>query len=95
MEYEYQDIDPGLKVWYLLSGIRCDKLSTAVAAARVHPNKHEKNFDAVVAFLTQYINKRGPTPSVSLPLSLRPDLPSGRKMALDMALSKEKGKLKK
>ena len=30
MEYGYQGLDPGLKVRYLLNGIRCEKLSTAV-----------------------------------------------------------------
>ena len=54
MEYEYQSLDPGSKVQYLLNGIRCDKLSTAVTTVRAHPD----NFDAVVAFLTHYMNKR-------------------------------------
>ena len=45
---------------YLLNGVRCDKLSTAVATVRVHPDKYEKDFDAVVTFFTQYINKRAP-----------------------------------
>ena len=47
IEYGYQGLD------YLLNGIRCDKLSTAVATVRVHPDKYEKDFDAVVAFLTK------------------------------------------
>ena len=38
MEYGYQGFDPGSKVRYLLKGIRCDKLSTAVTAVRVHPD---------------------------------------------------------
>ena len=66
MEYGYQGLDPGLKVQYLLNRIRCDKLPTAVATVRVHPDKDEKNFDAVVAFLTQYIDKRAPTASVKV-----------------------------
>ena len=66
MEYGYQGLDPGSKVRYLLNGIRCDKLSTAVAAVRIHPDKYKKDFNAVVAFLTQYINKRSPTPSVKV-----------------------------
>ena len=41
-------------------------MSTAVAAVRAHPDKYEKDFDAVVAFLTQYIDKRAPTPSVNV-----------------------------
>ena len=56
MEYGYQGLDPGSKAQYLLNGIRCNKLSTAVA--RVHPDKYEKDFDTVVAILTQYIDKR-------------------------------------
>ena len=43
-----------------------DKLSTSVMSVRVHPDKYEKDFDAVVAFLTQYIDKRAPTPTVKV-----------------------------
>ena len=66
MEYGYQGLDTGLKVWYLLNGIRSDKLSTAVIAVKVHPDKYEKDFNTVVTFLTQYINKRELTPSVKI-----------------------------
>ena len=65
-EYGYQGLDPGSKVRYLLNDIRCDKLSTAVTAVRVQSNKYEKDFDAVVTFLTQYIDKRAPTASVKV-----------------------------
>ena len=41
-------------------------MSTAVAIVRVHTNKYEKDFDAVVTFLTQYIKKRAPTLSVKV-----------------------------
>ena len=41
-------------------------LSTAVATERAHPDRYEKDFDAVVTFLTHYINKRGPPPSVKV-----------------------------
>ena len=41
-------------------------MSTEVAAVRAHPDKYKKGFDAVVAFLTQYIDKRAPTPSVKV-----------------------------
>ena len=51
---------------YLLNCIRCDRLSTAVAAGRAHPDRYEKDFDAVVAFLTQYIDKKALTPSVKV-----------------------------
>ena len=39
---------------------------TAVAAVRAHPDRYEKDFDAVVAFLTQYIDKKTPTLSVKV-----------------------------
>ena len=41
-------------------------MSTAVAAVRAHPDKYEKDFDAVVIFFTHYIDKRTPTPSVKI-----------------------------
>ena len=66
MGYGYQGLDPGLKVQYLLNGIRCDKLSTAVTTVGAHTDKYKKDFDVVVAFLTQYINKKAPTPSVKV-----------------------------
>ena len=40
----------------MLNGIRCDKLSTEVTTVRVHPDKYEKDFDAVITFLIQYVN---------------------------------------
>ena len=64
IEYGYQD--PGLKVWYLLNGIRCDKLSTAVAAVRVHADKYVKDFDTIITFLTKCINKKAPKLSVKV-----------------------------
>ena len=66
MEYGYQGLDQGSKVQYLLNGIRYDELSTAVTAVRAHPAKYKKDFDAVVTFLNQYINKSAPTPSVKV-----------------------------
>ena len=66
MEYGYQGLDTGLKVTYLLNGIRCDKLSTAVTAVRAHSDKYKKDLDSVVTFLTQYIDKRAPTLSVKV-----------------------------
>ena len=41
-------------------------MSTAVATVRAHPDKYKKDFDAVVAFLIQYIHKKAPTPSVKV-----------------------------
>ena len=49
-----------------MNGIRCDKLSIAVATVRVHPDKYQKDFDSVVAFLSEHIDKRAPTPSVKV-----------------------------
>ena len=66
MECGYQGLDPGSKVRYLYNGIRCDKLSTAVMTVRAHPDKYEKDFNAVVTFLTWYIDKRLPTPSMKI-----------------------------
>ena len=50
----------------MLNGIRCDRLSTAVASVRVHTDNYKKDFDTVVTFLTQYINKKAPTESVKV-----------------------------
>ena len=41
-------------------------MSTAVTTVRAHPAKYKKDVDAVVAFLTQHIDKRSPTPSVKV-----------------------------
>ena len=41
-------------------------MSTPVTTIRVHPDKYEKDFDIVVIFLTQYIDKRSPTPSLKV-----------------------------
>ena len=46
--------------------IRYDKLSTAVATVSAHLDKYKKDFDAVVTFLTQYIDKRALTLSVKV-----------------------------
>ena len=66
MEHWCKRLDPVSKVRYLLNGIRCDKSSKAVATVRAHPDKYEKDFDVVVTFLTQYIDKRSPTPSMKV-----------------------------
>ena len=64
IENGYQHLDPGSKFRYLLNGIRCDKLSTAVATVRANSDRYEENFDAVVAFLFQYIDRKAPIPSL-------------------------------
>ena len=48
----------------MLNGISCDRLSTAVPAVRAHPDRYKKDFDAVIAFITQYISRKAPTTSV-------------------------------
>ena len=64
VEYGHQGLDLESKVQYLLNGVRCDKLSTAVPAAKVHPDKYEKDFNTVVSSLHQYIDKKASTSSV-------------------------------
>ena len=41
-------------------------MSTAVISVRTHPDKHGKDFDAVVVFFTQYIDKGVLTLSVKV-----------------------------
>ena len=89
MECGYQGLNPGSKVRYLLNGIRCDKFSTAATAVMVHLDKYEKDYHAVVAFLTQYIDKRAPTPSVKVASVMQTSPPIGRIPTLAIALSKE------
>ena len=66
MKHGYQGLDPRLKVQYLLNGIRCDKFSTAITTVRAHPENYKNDFDAVVTFLSQFIDKRALTPSVKV-----------------------------
>ena len=47
-----------------MNSIRCKKLSTAAATVRAYLDMYEKDFNAVVSFFIQYINKRAPTLSV-------------------------------
>ena len=63
-EYEYQGLDPGSN--FLLNGIRCEKLSIVIVIVMALPDKYEKDFDAMVTFLTQYIDKWGPKLSVKV-----------------------------
>ena len=90
MEYGYQGLDPGSKVRYLLNGIRCNKLSTAVATVRTHQDKYKKNFNAVVTFLTQYINKRAPTPSVKVASAMQTRPSKWQKINTSCGTFKEK-----
>ena len=52
-------------------------MSTTVNAVRAHPDMYKKDFDAVVTFLTKYINKKAPTPSVKV-ASIRRNRPGKR-----------------
>ena len=65
-EYGYQGLNPVMKVHYVLNGIRCNKLFTVVASTKAHTDNYEKNFNAVVTFLTQYIDKHRLTPAVKV-----------------------------
>ena len=41
-------------------------MSTAVAEVRAHPDRYEKDFDAVITFLSKYIDRKAPPPSVKV-----------------------------
>ena len=41
-------------------------MSTVVATVMAHPDKYMKDFNIVVTFLSQYINKKAPKPSVKI-----------------------------
>ena len=41
-------------------------MSTAVTIVRAHQDKYKKDLDAVITFLTQYTDKRAPTPGVKV-----------------------------
>ena len=70
-------------------------MSTAVATVRAHPDRYEKDFDAVVAFLSLYIDKKAPTPSVKV-TSVTQTRPAKRqKTSTSHSTFKGKIKLKK
>ena len=82
-----QRLYSGSKVHYLLNGIRCDKLSMAVAAIKAHIYKHGKDSDAVL------IHSSLTSKNLHWMWRLHPlvslNLPSGRGPVLSMALSME------
>ena len=41
-------------------------MSTTIAAVKAHPDKYGKDFNAVIAYLSQYIDKLGPALSVKI-----------------------------
>ena len=95
MEYGCHGFDPGLDGQYLLNGIKYDKSSTAVAPVRAHPDKYEKNFDAVVVFLTLCIDKRSPTLSVKVAFVTQSRSLKQQKTSASCGTFKGKIKLKK
>ena len=80
---------------YVLNGLRCDKLSTAVATVRAHPDKYKKDFDTLVTFLIQFINKRAPTQSVKVALVMQTRPVKQQKTNASCGTFKGKIKLKK
>ena len=89
-EYGYQCLDPKTKVHDLLNNMRCGKLYTVATTVRAHPDKHEKDFETIFTYLSQYIDERGPKPIVELCQLLRPNLPSDRRLVLLMGPSYKK-----
>ena len=43
-----------------VNGIRYDKLFAAVTTVKAYSDIHEKNFDAINAYLNHYVEKWGP-----------------------------------
>ena len=70
-------------------------MSTAVAAVKAYPDKYEKDFDMVVAFLTQYIDKKEPTPSVKVASVMQTRTAKQQKTSASCGTFKGKIKLKK
>ena len=61
----------------------------------VHPDKHEKDFIAIVTFLFQYINKIAPTPSVKVASLVQSRPAKWQKTSATHGTFKGKVKLKK
>ena len=70
-------------------------MSTAVTAVRVHPDKYKKDFNTIVTFFTQYIDKRVPTPSVKVASVGQTRPAKWQKTSTYHAIFKEKIELKK
>ena len=80
---------------YQLNGISCDKLSIAVVAVRVHPEKNEKVIDTGITFLTQLIDKRAPTLTVKVASVTQTRPAMQQKTSTTCGTFKEKIELKK
>ena len=70
-------------------------MSTAVATVRTHPDRYEKDFDAVVAFLSQYINKKAPKPSMKVASVTQTRPPKRQKISASHGTFRRKIELKK
>ena len=70
-------------------------MSMAVATVRAHPNKYKENFDAVVTFLSKYINKKVPTLSVKVASVSQTTSAKRQKTSTSHGTFKGKIKLKK
>ena len=55
-----------MKVHHVLNEIRWEKTSTEGITVKAHPDRYEKEIDAVVAYLSQYVKKWQPTMSVEV-----------------------------
>ena len=62
---------------------------------RAHPDKYQKNFDVVVAFLTQYIDKKAPTSSVKVAPVTQTRLAKRQKTSASCGMFRGKIELKK
>ena len=70
-------------------------MSTAVVTVRAHPDKYKKDFDAVVAFVTQYIDKRAPILNVKVAFVTQTRPAKRQKTSAGRGTFKGKIKLKK
>ena len=68
--------------------------SGVTSCLRVHPDKCKKDFDAEVAFLTQYIDKRTPAPSVKVASVTQTRAAKWQKTSASCGTFKEKIELK-
>ena len=59
-EYKYQRLDPEIQVCHLSNGISVWQDIYSNVIAKAHPDKYDKNFDALLACLFQHVEKQGP-----------------------------------
>ena len=63
VKYGFQGQDQGTEDCHLLNGICCNKMLTDFVAVKSHKDKYEKGFGSAVAYLSQYVKKKGPMTS--------------------------------